>query len=261
MDSCNSSHTNIPHVMLLVTIYGQDAEHTLSAKKKREAGLPLVIFHSCWWLTSDGASCAHSRHQYIHLPSRVPPNLRPRGLVVHGRVGGVFKLLQHVGVRPRGDQLLGFADCTRHALHTTIKQHVSTAHQHNVGAKLTDNWKRSLSLSKQPEFTAKLMPSSSLNTQALPTIFVTDNGEGEACWSSALTTAGAAGTAWLAGVFQTMLSYALANSRQISSLHASAVLTQAFTLRPSVSTSCAPSALSSTRRSMLMVSGMVSTSW
>mmetsp|Transcript_36430 Transcript_36430/g.89823 ORF Transcript_36430/g.89823 Transcript_36430/m.89823 type:complete len:223 (+) Transcript_36430:560-1228(+) len=74
----------------------------------------------------DGAAGAHAAHQDVDLPCRVLPDLRPRGLEVHLRVGGVLELLQHVRVGVLGSQLLRLHHGALHAL-GRVRQHQVSA--------------------------------------------------------------------------------------------------------------------------------------
>ncbi len=65
----------------------------------------------------DGAAGADAGDEDVHLAAGVLPDLRARGRLVDGGVGGVLELLQeHVAARVRGDDGLGAGDGAVHPL-------------------------------------------------------------------------------------------------------------------------------------------------
>lgn len=61
---------------------------------------------------SDGASCAHTSHQEVHLALSGLPDLRACGLIVDAGVVGILKLLQDEGVGSVGGNLLSLGNST-----------------------------------------------------------------------------------------------------------------------------------------------------
>ena len=92
---------------------GEDGGFGGLYRHQADAGLLLLQEAAC---AGEGAAGSHARHQDIHGPVGVPPDLRPGGLIVGGGVGGVVKLAGHPGRRQGGEQFVRLGDGALHAL-------------------------------------------------------------------------------------------------------------------------------------------------
>jgi hypothetical protein len=69
----------------------------------------------------DGAAGADAGHQDVDLAVGVAPDFLGRRAAVDFGVGRIVELLRHEAMRIRGDDFLGAADRTQHALRTGSK--------------------------------------------------------------------------------------------------------------------------------------------